>query len=219
MKYVIGLDLGQSADYSAVCVLERIPHPVTIPGRTAIEDNCLVRQAPRTETTYTYAIPHLDRYPLQTPYPVIVEKVRGLLGKLQDARLVLDQTGCGRPVYDLFEAAGLHPVGVSITAGTTTTHEGREWRVPKRDLVSALSVALQEGTLKIAKQLPYAPDLAKEMQNFRVKIDPQTAHDSYASWREGEHDDLVLCVSLALWGAKNLQTGAGFMISGFIRRW
>ena len=35
--------------------------------------------------------------------------------------------------------------------------------------------------------------------HFKVKIDPQTAHDSYSAWREADHDDLVLAVALACW--------------------
>jgi len=38
--------------------------------------------------------------------------------------------------------------------------------------------------------------------NFKVKIDPQTAHDSYSAWREADHDDLVLSVALAAWFAE-----------------
>jgi hypothetical protein len=35
--------------------------------------------------------------------------------------------------------------------------------------------------------------------NFKVKIDPRSAHDSYSAWREEDHDDLVLSVALAAW--------------------
>jgi len=38
-----------------------------------------------------------------------------------------------------------------------------------------------------------------EHQNFRVKLNLKTAHDSYEAWREGDHDDLVLSLSLASW--------------------
>jgi hypothetical protein len=47
--------------------------------------------------------------------------------------------------------------------------------------------------------LPEASTLRKELQNFRVKIDPRTAHDSYEHWREGDHDDLVLATAMACW--------------------
>ena len=39
------------------------------------------------------------------------------------------------------------------------------------------------------------------MLNFRVKIDSITTHDSYTAWKEAQHDDLVLGLSVAaLWG-------------------
>jgi hypothetical protein len=45
--------------------------------------------------------------------------------------------------------------------------------------------------------------LVREIQNFQVKINLETAHDSYGAWREGTHDDLVLAVALALWVAES----------------
>jgi hypothetical protein len=37
------------------------------------------------------------------------------------------------------------------------------------------------------------------MLNFRVKIDPAIAYDSYSAWREADHDDRILSVALAAW--------------------
>jgi hypothetical protein len=71
--------------------------------------------------------------------------------------------------------------------------------VPKRDLVTVTQVLLQNGRLRVAAGLPEAETLKRELLNFRVKIDPRTAHDSYEHWRESEHDDLVLAVSMAAW--------------------
>ena len=50
---------------------------------------------------------------------------------------------------------------------------------------------LQTGRLKVAGKLKLGPVLSQEMLNFRVLIDPMTAHDSYSAWREENHDDLV----------------------------
>ena len=60
-------------------------------------------------------------------------------------------------------------------------------------------VLLQSGRLKVAESLPLAPTLVSELLNFRVKIGPLTAHDSYGAWREGQHDDLVLALACAAW--------------------
>jgi hypothetical protein len=88
---------------------------------------------------------------------------------------------------------------VLIHGGDKAAHEGNTWRVPKRDLVGSLQVLFQSGRLKISKKLPLASVLQTELMNFKVKIDPITAHDSYSAWREQDHDDLVLSVALAAW--------------------
>ncbi len=73
---------------------------------------------------------------------------------------------------------------------------------PNPDLVGVLQVLLQTGRFKIPSQLKLGPVLQSEMLNFRVTIDPRTAHDSYSAWREAGHDDLVLSVALACWYAE-----------------
>jgi hypothetical protein len=73
--------------------------------------------------------------------------------------------------------------------------------VPKRDLVSVVQVALQTDKLKIAEALPEAGTLVRELQGFQVKI-TDAANDTYGTWREGAHDDLVLAVALALYAGK-----------------
>ena len=92
-----------------------------------------------------YQVGHLERGPLGTPYPGIVAHVGRLLGKLPDPELVIDYTGVGRPVFDLFTYAGISPVGVLITGGAVETHDGPIYGVPKLTLVRARPLALQEG--------------------------------------------------------------------------
>jgi hypothetical protein len=44
----------------------------------------------------------------------------------------------------------------------------------------------------------------REFDSFTVKINAETANESFESWRERDHDDLVLAVALAAWGAERL---------------
>ncbi len=183
IKYFVGLDLGQVQDYTALVVSERKTW----------------RYDPRP---YEYHVRHLERPKLGTPYPVIVEQVRDLMRSrdlINQAALVVDATGVGRPVVDLFRKAGLWPVAVTITGGNVVTVGGGGFHVPKRDLVTTLQVLFQSGRLKVARKLPLAPVLVEELLNFRVKINVRTAHDSYEAWRDGDHDDLVLAAALACW--------------------
>jgi len=181
----VGLDLGQSNDYTALSVLERL------------EPEGDGAEAP-------YHVRHLERV-RNVPYPQIVSKVSEIMRSpalTGNAALVVDQTGVGAPVVDLFRRARLDPVGVLIHGGDKASSEGDTWRVPKRDLVGSLQVLFQSERLKISKKLPLASVLQSELLNFKVKIDPVTAHDSYSAWREQDHDDLVLSVAMAAWWAE-----------------
>ena len=55
--------------------------------------------------------------------------------------------------------------------------------------------------------------LRRELRHFKIRIDPQTAHDGYAAWRAGAHDDLVWAAADTAWYAGPLEAtcarGAG----------
>ena len=181
LRYTLGLDLGQAKDYTAVAIGQWV----------------------RDEPPHTVDVRHLQRFPLDTSYPVIVSQVEDMLNRAPlcgECDLVIDATGVGRPVVDLFQKRGLNPIGVTITAGTEVNHEYHDWKVPKRDLVSLVQVGLQSRTLRVARDLPDADVLVNELLNFQVKITP-AANDVYGAWREGAHDDLVLAVALTCWWA------------------
>jgi hypothetical protein len=111
--------------------------------------------------------------------------------------LVVDATGVGRPVVDMFRQRGLKPTAITITGGDTVTYD-HGWRVPARDLVGGVQVLLQTNRLKFSAGIPAVPQLVQELLAFRVKINPLTAHDSYGN-REGQHDDMVFAVAVAAW--------------------
>jgi len=193
--FVAGLDLGRAADFSAWAVLERADE-----GGEA-----------------RYDLRHVDRVRGHR-YPAIVAHTKDLVATLRareprpELALVLDYTGCGRPVADMFVDAGIGVplVLVTITGGDAVQRgEAGEWRVPKRDLASVVQVVLQAGRLRIADGLPHARTLTEELTGFRVKIG-LSGHDSYGAgedWRSAPHDDLVLSLALALWWGERRLTG------------
>jgi len=197
-RYWIGLDLGQSQDFTTVAVLEGQASAQTPDAPSAGQP----RGASKPVWT-AFQCGHLERFQLGTPYPAIVERVRTLMHTppLQgQARLVVDATGVGRPVIDMLRAAKLSPQAVLITGGDAESYDEatRYYRVPKRDLVAQVAVLLQNKRLAFAEGMPHVQTLVQELLNFQVKI-TTSAHDTYGAWREGTHDDLVLAVALAAW--------------------
>lgn len=90
------------------------------------------------------------------PYPAQVDAIETLLLRAPlnrlNPRVLVDYTGVGRPVFDMF--AGRHALpraqGVVITGGRDTTRHGPGWSVPKEELVSKLQALLHAGELRIA---------------------------------------------------------------------
>jgi len=198
-SYHVGLDLGQASDYTAIAIVER--------------DN------DAGETDAALRVRHLQRFALGTTYPAIVEAVASIVASLPDgARLAVDATGVGRPVVDLLKTAGLKPIAVTVTGGDAVTHEGQNWKIPKREIVAGVQVALQQGRLQIARALPEAETLIRELTSYKVTIS-EAGHDSYGAWRESIHDDLVFAVGLAVWSADKFGGGNRFYVVSGRRRW
>ena len=205
VDFVVGVDLGQSNDFTAITILERIVDTV--------ED---------VERPARYEIRHLQRLKLGTSYPDVVAIVGRLLNSLPARRnpptLIVDATGVGRPVVDLMRKSGLRPVAVSITGGAQENSNGNfAHSIPKRNLISALQIVFQSRRLKVARGLADAETLVTELLNFKVKIS-LAGHDSYEAWRESIHDDLVLSASLAVWWAERNRKPATFVDLKFFQR-
>ena len=159
--------------------------------------------------TEVYRVGYLERLPLGTPYPSIVAYIGRLLGRLPGAELVIDFTGVGRPVFDMFRFSGITPTGVLITSGIAETGGGPIHGVPKLDLVSRLQALLHEGRLKIHKDLAEADTLVRELQDFRCEF-TAAGHLTFNA-RSGKHDDLVLALAIAVWrAADGGMNGAGW---------
>ena len=191
--FFIGLDLGQSQDYTAFVIIERDDkQPATNmqPGKPV------------------YLVRHIERFPLGTPYTRISKAMGQVMAApemIEGSCLIVDATGVGKAVVDLLAQEGLPLIQVGITGGERMTQAGNNFTVPKRDLVAILQVLLQNKRLQIGASLPLAATLVKEFLDFRMKIDAKTAHESYGAWREGTHDDLVLAAALACWYAETLR--------------
>jgi len=206
-KYWIGADIGQANDPTAIAVLEQRFPPRPESTEPIRGDGSAQRRAATVPEPPVYIVRYLERVRLNTSYPAVVARITQMLRDPQldkPVKLVVDGTGVGRPIVDMLREAQLEPLAISIHGGDTVTHEGGYTRVPKRDLVGIVRKLLDCERLKVVDRLPDAPTLRLELQNFKIKINPETAHDSYSAWREGMHDDLVLAVAVAAWAAERV---------------
>lgn len=202
-SYVIGLDLGSAADFSALVVVERVfvlPEYITM--------NQWHRQPDlyRRHVVEEKHVRQLRRWELGTPYPSIVDDTAAFMRTDQmqaHGLMFVDGTGVGRAVMDMFREAHAEgplgryqPIGVTATGG----REAHGWNIPKRDLMAAVQAPLQLGRLRIAEGLPLGDVLERELVSFRLKIG-ESGRESVEARRSGEgHGDLVSALALAVYG-------------------
>ena len=107
--FYFGLDIGQVKDYSALVVVER--RPGALPE---------------------YHVLNIKRFKLGTSYPEIVELVQKAMKHpcIQPAVLLIDNTGVGMAVSDLFRQAKLFFWSITITGGDKVA---QDWRSIRRD--------------------------------------------------------------------------------------
>lgn len=200
MPFTVGVDIGQAVDPTAIVVVESgRPDPTPQEDRPPVE----------------FLVRHIERVPLGTSYIDVVEKIAHVSEVVaaafgQSVMTVVDATGVGKPVVDMLRRRLALPLrAVTFTAAADEVHpDPHAWRVPKRDLVMALEVVLQDRRLHTASNLLLAEDLRAELQAFEVNVSKH-GHDSYEA-AHGRHDDLVMALCLAVWWASRRGQGSAF---------
>jgi hypothetical protein len=120
------------------------------------------------------AIRHMDRWHLGTSYLVIVE----------DVLRFVERKELREPVLTVDQTGVGRPIVDML-----------------RHRVQCPFIPVTRRLL-IARGVKQEAILLKELQNFRMKI-TTAANEVFGSWREGEHDDLVLAAAIGCWVAEN----------------
>ncbi|WP_321476838.1 hypothetical protein [uncultured Paludibaculum sp.] len=198
-----GLDLGQRRDPAALAILQRIHEPTGEWNRVTWEP----------EWELLFRLRHVERFPLGTPYITIVSKVRHLIrdctgtilggwpvavGHPVNPRktLVVDASGVGAPIVELFHRCDLDATLIPVTIignGSAHSDAGSGYVVPRRDLVSNLRILLERGLLKIPTRLHDHDALRKEVLELQDRSGTR-------------RDDMAIALALASWwAARNVQ--------------
>jgi hypothetical protein len=190
VRHVIGLDLGQAGQHSALAILEQTWQRV---GKEHVS------------LLPSYTLGHLKRWPLGTSYSAIVSDLAAVMAspRLRDPILAIDETGVGRAVIELFRQAEMpaYLQRIAITAAPySKLGENGAWQVPRKDLAGSVQVLLESGRLQFLA-VPERALLVDELLAFRVK-NPLVDTTTVESWRERDHDDLVLATAIASWSGQ-----------------
>ncbi len=218
LAFVLGVDLGQSADYSAFVGVEKVRISafdkwVENPTARVELNNPYANLEPTYKVDIEYHIRLIDRAQLGTSYADIVRhiykivnapSIKEFLGNLKPI-VALDAAGIGRAVFDMLQEAGVREVrAITATGGENIHEDGEYYTVPKTHLASLVKGLFGRNILKIARDLPEADTLIRELENYLIKR-TSAANVKLEAAGSG-HDDLVSALSLACFIAENEET-------------
>lgn len=185
MSILIGVDIGQRTEPSALCVAEIQDRP----GPHATESHYLVR--------------HLERLALGTTYPCLADRTGQVCSKVvqrmeRAPTVYLDVTGLGDSVVGVFSSRvhDARVVAVYFNHGDRRNRINyREIHLGKAYLVTRLQTLLQLGCLHLPRTAQ-AESLASDLLDFQIQV-AEDANDRYGAFKVGPRDDLVTALGLA----------------------
>lgn len=190
---VIGIDIGQKRDRTAICAAEidyrkKDPH----------------RRGSRRITHYL--VRYLQRLPLGTPFPQVAERLGEICRQARERTskrpdVFVDATGIGTPIIEVLEDHAPDACfvwAVYFTYGDRRSEDRSKRMVTlgKCYLVSRVQTLLQCRHLHLP-QGGEARALARELLDYEIRVD-ENANDRYGAFRVGPHDDLVTALGLAV---------------------
>jgi hypothetical protein len=191
-QYFLGLDLGKDQDPSAIAVVER-----------AELEGSFDKAVYAKRRVIELRLRKLQLLPLGTPFPEVEAWTRDVVAsvaRLGSCELAVDATGVGGPVVDHLRSSGLGcgMRAVKLTGGQVGRSEGEYDYVPKKDLIAGLEVLMEFGELKIASSLTMLAEFKKELAAMELRV-TDAGNETFGARKDGEHDDMVIAVSLACW--------------------
>ncbi len=123
--------------------------------------------------------------------------------------LVVDSTGVGEAVCDIFESMGLSPNRIIFTGGehasVRTASKGfggfaprRTLNVPKNELIDTLKIALEQRRIRTVEGIAHEDDIVKQFAHFRQML-TRTGKITFNNDDPQVHDDIVVMYAMAAW--------------------
>lgn len=156
--YYAGLDLAKSEDFTVLVIMNKKKEVVFV-----------------------------DRFNRQD-WGLQIARVKAAVQLFNNARILLDSTGAGEPIFEAFRKSDCWVQGYNFTQGS------------KADLINHLALNLEQGKITLPRPELW-PDGIDELERFEFSISDQGNFKSGAPY--GYHDDCVIALALATWNAKH----------------
>jgi hypothetical protein len=212
-EFIVSADIAKRRDFFGLMVLR--DKPDIIPASAALETPDRI--------VHFFDVSRIEKYQGLT-YEEMADRIAIVMDHIHlrnNSDVLIDGTGVGEAAVEQVRKRGLSPVPIIFTGGETysekyagfgslfkgapgqlnTAHILKEIHVPKKDLVAAGSVLLQQKRVRVAAGR-WKEDFMKQMKAFRGKVNETKGgrkHISYEAENESDHDDLVVCYLMAAW--------------------
>ena len=187
-RLTVGLDVGgRGEDPSAVSVIRSTAIPY-LTGRGWEQ----ALRPPQHTVVYT----ETARLAEATD---VVDWIVATLRKLRNASFFFDATGMGAPLASMFAQAKVAATPVIMTAGANIRREGGRINVSKNLLLENLAIGLENGSLRIAHDLPERDELAREISSIEYQV-TSAGNLTLRGGGRGHHADRVIASAIALLG-------------------
>jgi terminase large subunit-like protein len=151
-KYWAGLDLAKVEDFTVLIILNA-----------------------RREVCHVDRVHRLD-------WSLQVNRIRAALERYNNARVLVDSTGVGEPIYESLRAAGCRAFPYALTSRS------------KAALVDSLSLLLEQKQI-VLPRAELCPELLEELEAFEYSVTDAGTVKTGAPG--GVHDDAVIALALA----------------------
>jgi hypothetical protein len=197
---IFSVDLGKMQDFTAWTIVELKPEGrTTYRGKRIVVRTLTVRDIVRLELGTTYDKIHdLIHGQFWDPRLWLIDRE---LGRPIPPQLLIDAGGVGDSTVDTL-AANLdlreNITSYKLVRGTSKTqyHSKNKFTVPRTVMFQMLDAAFHNNQITIDPRLTLAPALANELKNLKTEGNEETGYIKVVH-REGEHDDLSICLGAA----------------------
>lgn len=194
-QVVVGMDLGQLQDYTAISVLRLIEST-----RDVTVGDSPDRRYGAFDKFISFSLIHIERF--QSGYIEALDRVQAVMDHpdimLDQKELVLDVTGLGQPVLEMAWQRGIETEAIVITGGESPHYADGKYFVPRTELISGLVSVYQAERIKISADLEIKQLLIDELMSLQVKKRP-SGEETYETAKSTQHDDLVMSLAMPIW--------------------
>lgn len=198
--FTLGVDLGQSIDPTALCLIER-----RVFGTGEVEWTRGTREGasnPRRMLAVRRIIKGLELLPLGKSYYDIADHIAARKAQIDGhgkCSVVYDETGA-RGTGEIIKAQIPAAIGVALTGGDEDNDLGDgHMTTSKAHMVTRLLGAVESMDLEAADGLPEFDGFLRHLVDLRRKVSILGRYSFDA--RSGAHDDFVTAAGLAYWWA------------------